>query len=73
VAAVCIGVPIGVAGGRLAWLAAAGSVGSEVGPLIPVLTIAGATLAALVVLNVAAQIPATRLAARVPAEDLREE
>jgi hypothetical protein len=71
--AACIGVPIGIAGGRLAWLAAAESVGSEVGPLVPVLTIAGATVGALVVLNVVAQIPATRLAARVPAVDLREE
>jgi NADH:ubiquinone oxidoreductase subunit 6 (subunit J) len=67
------GIPLGIAGGRLAWSLAADGLGSEVGPLVPLLTVTAATLALLVVVNLYGQALATLVARRHPGQDLHTE
>ena len=71
--AVGIGLPLGVAGGRLLWRLVAEGLGSEVGPAVPAAGIVLALLALLLAVNLAAQVPATRVARARPAPDLGAE
>jgi ABC-type antimicrobial peptide transport system permease subunit len=67
-----IGVPIGIAVGRLAWHLVADGLGTTAGPYLPpwLLLIVPATIAAAVL---AAVLPAWRTVRRAPAAALRQE
>ena len=72
-AALVVGVPVGVVLGRQAWVLAADGLGSEVGPTIPVLAIALGVLAVLAAVNLFGQWLAWGAARRHPGRDLRTE
>jgi ABC-type lipoprotein release transport system permease subunit len=72
-AAVAIGVPVGVVAGRWGWLAVAEQLGVASGPVVPLLLIAGVTIAAVLVAHVVAVIPAWQAARLRPAEAFRVE
>ena len=61
-----IGVPLGIASGRLLWLAFARQLSAVPDPVVPALSVILAAVGALVLANVVAAIPA-RQAARTPA------
>jgi ABC-type antimicrobial peptide transport system permease subunit len=61
-----IGVPLGIAAGRWLWLAFAGELAAVPDPVIPVVSITLAAVAALILANLVAAIPGQR-AARTPA------
>jgi ABC-type lipoprotein release transport system permease subunit len=65
-AALAIGIPIGVAVGRLAWSAFATQLGTVAEPRVPLITVLLAVPAVLLACNVVASLPARR-AARTPA------
>jgi putative ABC transport system permease protein len=71
--ALVVGIPIGVVAGRVAWRLAAGGLGSEVGPFVPLTAIVAATLALLVLVNAYGQWLAHLAGRRRPGEDLRTE
>jgi hypothetical protein len=73
VLALVVGVPLGVAAGRVAWTLAADGLGSEIGPLVPLTAILAAGAALLLLVNVYGQGLATVTARRRPGADLREE
>jgi hypothetical protein len=71
--ALAVGLPVGVALGRLAWQAFADQLGVAAGPVVPVGSIAVTVVGALAVALVAAALPA-RAASRIdPATTLRTE
>lgn len=73
VVALVIGVPVGVALGRLAWRAFAGQLGVAAGPVVPVWWVVATVAGGFVVALLAAAVPA-RVASRVdPATVLRSE
>ena len=65
VAAMLLGIPLGVAGGRWAWNLVASGIGSVSTPVVPTLAITLVALAALLVANVIAAWPGW-MAARIP-------
>ncbi len=71
--ALAIGVPVGVAGGQRAWSLAADGLGSEVGPLVPVITLVVAAAALLLAVNLYGQVLATVVGRRHPGRDLHAE
>jgi hypothetical protein len=71
--ALAVGVPVGVALGRLAWRAFASQLGVAAGPVVPVWVVAATVVGGFVVALLAAAVPA-RSASRVdPASVLRSE
>ena len=68
-----IGVPVGIAAGRWLWLAFAHELSAVPDPTVPAGSIALAGLAALVLANVVAALPARRAARTPAAEVLRAE
>jgi hypothetical protein len=68
-----IGVPLGVAGGRWAWLLVADQLGVVTGPVVPLLPVLTATAGVLVVANLVAAGPAWAAARIRPAAVLRSE
>lgn len=71
--AVCIGVPAGVVGGRVAWTALAGSVGAPTAPVVPISAVLVGTVAVVVLANVIAAVPGRLVRRTAPAEILRSE
>jgi hypothetical protein len=65
-AGLLIGIPLGIAAGRWLWLAFAGELAAVPDPVIPVVSIALAAAAALILANLVAAVPGQR-AARTPA------
>ena len=68
-AALAIGIPIGVAGGRLAWSVAAAQLGIPSHPVVTTMSIIGIAAGFLLLLMATALVPA-RLASRVPAANI---
>jgi putative ABC transport system permease protein len=73
VLAAAVGVPIGVAGGRWAWIAVANGLGVVPSPSVPVLLVLGLIPAAAVVANLIAAAPAASAGRVSPATALRAE
>ena len=71
--AAILGIPLGIVVGRLVWRAAADGLGSEVGPVVPLLAIGAAALAVLLVVNLYGQGLAVVVVRRKPGGDLRTE
>jgi ABC-type lipoprotein release transport system permease subunit len=71
--AILIGVPLGIAAGRLVWSAFADNLGVGTQPVVTAAKIAGIALGALIVANVLAVIPAFVAARARPASLLRSE
>jgi ABC-type antimicrobial peptide transport system permease subunit len=72
-AALAIGLPLGVAAGRWAWHLAATQLQSAAPPVIPPLAIAVIAPAALLAANALAALPARTAARTAPATALRQE
>ena len=72
-AAVAIGLPLGVVVGRWGWWTVADQLGVASGPVVPLLAITVVAIAAVLVANVVAVIPAWRAARLRPAEAFRIE
>jgi hypothetical protein len=72
-AAVAIGLPLGVIGARWGWRAMARAFGVATGPLVPVWIVVAAGVATVVVANLAAGPPSRWMTRRQPAEALRTE
>ncbi len=68
-----IGVPVGIAFGRLLWLAFARQLSAVPDPVVPAASIALAAVAALVLANLVAALPGLRAARTPAAEVLRAE
>jgi FtsX-like permease family len=68
-----IGIPVGIAFGRLLWLAFAHELSAVPDPVVPAASIALAALAALVLANLVAAFPGLRAARTPAAEVLRAE
>lgn len=62
--ALLVGVPLGIAGGRVAWAVAAHGLGVSVAPAVPALVLVGFAVAVLVASNLIAIVPA-QIASRV--------
>lgn len=71
--AILIGVPLGIATGRLVWSAFADNLGVGTQPVVTAAKIAGIALGALIVANVLAVVPALVAARERPASLLRSE
>lgn len=71
--ALAVGLPLGVAAGRLLWRLVAEGLGSEAGPAVPAAALAFSVLALLLAVNAAAQVPATSVGRARPGPDLRSE
>ena len=67
--ALVVGVPVGVAGGRLAWSVAADQLGIPSHPVVSPATVALIGVGFLVLLVLTAIVPA-QLASRIPAADV---
>jgi predicted lysophospholipase L1 biosynthesis ABC-type transport system permease subunit len=67
--ALVIGVPLGIAGGRVAWSVAAAQLGIPSHPVVTFALVAGAAVTFLILLVLMALVPA-RVASRVPAADI---
>jgi ABC-type antimicrobial peptide transport system permease subunit len=72
-AALALGLPLGVAAGRWAWDLAAAQLQSAAPPAVPTLVIALMVPAALLAGNALAAIPARAAARTAPATSLRRE
>src|ERR1039457_6450178 len=72
-AGLVIGVPAGIAAGRWLWLLFARELSAVPDPVIPVVSIAVAALAALILANLVAAVPGWRAARTPTAEVLRSE
>jgi putative ABC transport system permease protein len=72
-AAVAIGLPLGVVGARWGWRTLARTFGVATGPVVPLWVVAAAGVATLVVANLAAGPPSRWMTRRQPAEALRTE
>jgi hypothetical protein len=70
---IVIGVPLGIAGGRLIWSAFATNLGVSVDPVVTASLLAAVALGTLVVANVLALVPALIAARARPASLLRSE
>jgi hypothetical protein len=73
VVALLVGLPLGVAAGRWAWMLVAEGLESPAGPVIPALTLLLAVPAAVLVANLTAALPARAAAGTRPAVVLRSE
>lgn len=73
VIAIVIGVPLGIAAGRLVWSAFADNLGVDTEPVVAAAKILGVALGALIVANVLALIPAFIAARARPASLLKSE
>jgi hypothetical protein len=71
--ALLIGVPLGVAAGRWAWLLVNRGLGTPAGPVTPTLAVLAVVLATVLVANLVAALPARAAAATRPAVVLRSE
>jgi FtsX-like permease family len=71
--ALLIGVPLGVAAGRWAWLLVNRGLGTPAGPVTPTLAVLTVVLATVLVANLVAALPARAAAATRPAVVLRSE
>ena len=71
--ALVLGIPLGVAAGRLVWRAVATTIGLDVDPALPQAWIVLLVLTVLVVANIVALLPARTAAHTRPAEILRSE
>jgi hypothetical protein len=71
--AIALGVPLGIAAGRLVWSTFADSIGVGTQPVVTAAKIVGIALGALIVANVLATIPAFLAARARPASLLRSE
>jgi ABC-type lipoprotein release transport system permease subunit len=71
--AIALGVPLGIAAGRLVWSAFADNLGVGTQPVVTALEIVGVALGALIVANVLAAVPAFLAARARPASLLRAE
>jgi hypothetical protein len=71
--AVLIGVPLGVAAGRWAWLLVNRGLGTPAGPVMPTLAVLAVVLATVLGANLVAALPARSAAATRPAVVLRSE
>ena len=69
--ALVIGVPLGLIAGRWLWRAAADRIGTDVGPTVPVVGMALAVAAVVVLANLLALVPAARAGRTHPAVELR--
>ena len=68
-----VGIPLGLAAGRLVWRSMMTALGTEVAPAVPILALVAVAAGVLVLANLAAAVPA-RAATRIhPAEALRAE
>jgi ABC-type antimicrobial peptide transport system permease subunit len=72
-AALALGLPLGVAAGRWAWYLAAAQLESAAPAVVPALTIAVIVPAALLAANALAALPARTAARTAPATALRQE
>ena len=72
-AALVIGLPVGVAAGRWAWNTVATEIGSESPPVLPLLALAVLVPAVLVVVNLIAGVPARSASRVAPAQAMRAE
>ena len=72
-ATLVLGVPLGVAVGRLAWTLAADGLGSELDPTVPLLAILLGALLVLALVNLYGQWLAFVVGRRRPGVDLRSE
>ncbi len=73
VAAIVVGVPLGVAAGRWAWALVAEGIGTPAAPVTPLLGILAASAATMVAANVLAALPAWAASRLHPASALRAE
>jgi ABC-type lipoprotein release transport system permease subunit len=71
--ALVIGIPVGLAGGRLAWHLVSSGIGSSSPPIIPAGLVAVAALATLVIANMTAAAPGWAAARVAPAVIMRNE
>jgi hypothetical protein len=71
--ALLIGLPLGVAAGRWAWLALNAGLGSAAGPVTPALAVLAVVPVTVLVANLVAALPARAAAATRPAVVLRSE
>jgi hypothetical protein len=71
--ALLVGLPLGVAAGRWAWLAVNAGLGSGAGPVTPALAVLAVVPATILVANLVAALPARAAAATRPAVVLRSE
>jgi ABC-type antimicrobial peptide transport system permease subunit len=71
--AIVIGVPLGIATGRIIWSAFADNLGVDTQPVVTTAKIFGVALGALIVANVLALVPAFVAARARPASLLRSE
>jgi hypothetical protein len=71
--AIVVGTPLGIAAGRWAWQAFAGSLGVAPGTVVPVLLLAAGAAALTVAANLLAFVPAAVAARTAPASALRAE
>jgi predicted lysophospholipase L1 biosynthesis ABC-type transport system permease subunit len=72
-AALVVGVPLGVAAGRVAWTLAADGLGSALDPNVPLLGLAAGAAAVLALVNLYGQWLALVVGRRRPGQDLRSE
>jgi hypothetical protein len=70
-AALAVGVPLGIVGGSALWRAAADRIGTEASPVVPIGGIALAALALVAIANALALLPAIRARRAHPATVLR--
>jgi putative ABC transport system permease protein len=73
VAAVAIGLPLGVVAGRWGWRAVAERLGVAIGPAVPLLAIAAGAVGTVAIAHLVAVIPAWRATRLRPAEAFRVE
>ncbi len=73
VVALLIGLPLGVVGGRWAWVAVASGIGSVSPPIVPVLAISIVVPVTLLIANVLAAWPGYEAARTTPSAELRTE
>jgi hypothetical protein len=71
--ALLVGLPLGVAAGRWAWLLVTRGLGSPAGPTTPILAVLAVVPATVLVANLVAALPARSAAATRPAVVLRSE
>ena len=71
--ALLVGLPLGIAAGRWAWLLVNQGLGSLAGPVTPTVSLLAAILATLMVANLVAAVPARSAARTRPAMVLRAE
>jgi ABC-type antimicrobial peptide transport system permease subunit len=73
IVALLVGIPLGIAAGRLAWTVVASGIGTSSSAVVPVVAIAVLVPAVLIVVNLLAGMPGWSAARVAPAQAMRSE